>query len=242
MTPDEIAAATAKTVSRLTSAYMTDMDTFVFAEGQGFQGIDFYFGGRLGVLGEVPADVAAAAITFFNPEVVHAAWEGSGKVMSREAAAAAFAGQALAWSDRHLADDALDYGRLADLATSIVDAASPASAPIFAGWRQLPVPTGNEKHRAIHQVNALRELRMARHGAAIVASGITVQDAVQHKTPVMMGIYGWPERELAEDIGPRWDAAEALTDRATGADYAVLEGDDVDDFVRLCGEVRAAVS
>jgi hypothetical protein len=242
MSPDEIAAATAPTVSRLTSAFMVDWDTFGYAGELGFQDIDFYFGGRLGVLGDVPGDVAVAAITFFAPETVVAAWDGAGKVMSRDAAAAAFAGQAYVWSDKHLADDAVDWARLADLATVVVDGASPASAPIFAGWRTLPVPMGNEKHRAIHQLNGLRELRMARHGAAVVAHGIAVQDAVQHKTPYMMSIYGWPERDLPDDIGVRWDQAEALTNRATGVDYAVLDAADAEDLVRLCAEATAAVT
>ncbi|OWY61141.1 hypothetical protein B7486_65375, partial [cyanobacterium TDX16] len=104
MTPHDIAEASTIPVSRLASNFMLDSETFTWAAGKGFENIDFYFGGRLGVLGEAPSDVAAAAITFFNPEVVHTGWEGAGKVMSRVEAAVAFAGQAYRWADDHLPD------------------------------------------------------------------------------------------------------------------------------------------
>jgi len=240
MTPEETAVGSAQTVSRLTSNFMIDMDTFVFAATKGFEDIDFYFAGRGGPLGEVDADVVTAALTFFNPETVRKAWENSAGVMSRAEAASTFAGCASTWADGHLADDALDWSQLGDLATQVVDAASPASAPLFAAWRTLPVPE-DPKHRAVHQLNALRELRMARHGAAVVASGIDVADAVQHNTPYMMGIYGWPERELDADLGTRWDQAEALTNVATAADYAVLSEADAEQFVTLCLAANAAI-
>jgi hypothetical protein len=88
----------------------------------------------------------------------------------------------------------------------------------------------------------LRELRMARHGAAVVATGLDVSDAVQHKTPWMMGIYGWPEREQPPEVAERWAQAEALTNRSTGADYAMLEGADAEDFVRLSTAANDAIT
>ncbi|OWY59045.1 hypothetical protein B7486_76695, partial [cyanobacterium TDX16] len=118
---------------------------------------------------------------------------------------------------------------------------SPAAAPIFAGWRELDVPK-DDKHRAVHHLNGLRELRMARHGAAVVATGLDVADAVQHKTPWMMGIFGWPERELPAEVAERWAQAEALTNQSTAADYAVLDGDAGEDFVRLSAAAYDAIA
>lgn len=239
MTPDETAAGTASAVSNLTSAFMLDMDTYAFAGEQGFNGIDFYFAGRGGVLGDVPADVVAASLAFFHPDTVAAGWEGSASVMSRADAAAAFAGCACTWADAHLGDD-VDWTRLGDVADVVIAAASPAAAPVFAGWRALPVPD-NPKHRAVHQLNALRELRMARHAAAVVASGIDVGDAVRHRTPYMVGIFGWEERAVPDDVPARWDGAEALTTTATAHDYAVLDETQAQDLVRLCQAATASV-
>jgi hypothetical protein len=239
MTPDETAAGTADTVSNLTSAFMLDVDTYAFGAEQGFNGIDFYFAGRGGVLGEVPADVVAASLAFFHPETVAAGWEGSASVMSRADAAAAFAGCAPTWADTHLGDD-VDWARLGDLAEVVIGAASPAAAPVFAGWRTLPVPH-DPKHRAVHQLNALRELRMARHAAAVVASGVDIGDAVRHRTPYMVGIFGWPEQDVPAGVAERWDGAEALTNAATAHDYAVLDEAQGDELVRLCQEASKAV-
>jgi hypothetical protein len=192
------------------------------------------------VLGEVPADVVAASITFFNPDTVRAGWEGSADVMSRADAAAVFAGCARTWADGHLADD-VDWATLAELTDKVVGNASPAGAPVFAGWRELEVPT-DPKHRAVHQLNALRELRMARHASAVVASGIDVGDAVRHRTPQMVGIFGWADQPVAEDVPARWEEAEALTNRATAGDYAVLDDAEAEQFVALCQAASSAVS
>ena len=144
--------------------------------------MDFYGAGRGGVLGEVSADVVTAALVFFNPTVVEGAWEGSREVMPRAASAELFAGCLVTWAGAHLDDD-VDWARLAELAGKVVDNASIGGAPVFAGWRPLPVP--RPKAAALHQLNALRELRMARHGAAVTAVGLDVGAAVCHASPHM---------------------------------------------------------
>ena len=109
--------------------------------------------------------------------------------MSWGAAVELFAGCLVTWAEAHLGDD-VDWPRLAELAGKVVDGASVAGAPVFAGWRALPVPE-NPKAAALHQLNALRELRMARHGAAVTALGLDVGATVCHATPGMAAIFGW---------------------------------------------------
>jgi hypothetical protein len=82
-------------------------------------------------------------------------------------------------------------------------------------------------------MNCLRELRMARHGAAVVAVGLDPADAVRHKSPGMAAMFGWPEAELGPEVAERWTEAEALTNRATARDYSVLTPDEADEFVQL---------
>ena len=50
-----------------------------------------------------------------------------------------------------------------------------------------------DRHKALalHRVNALRELRGALHGAAILATGVTPHGAVARRTPYMLGVFGW---------------------------------------------------
>ena len=46
---------------------MTDPATYAYGAELGFEGMDFYVAGRGGALGDVPADVVAAAFVFFAP-------------------------------------------------------------------------------------------------------------------------------------------------------------------------------
>ncbi len=241
MTPEEAAAATAPTVGGLPSGFMLDGATYVKAAELGFNGIDFYAAGRGGVLGEVDSDVVAAGFVFFNRATVKSAWEGSAGVLPRDRSAAEFAGCAAAWADAHLGDD-VDWARLADLVGRIIASASPALAPVFAGWRAMPVPS-EPKQAALHQLNALRELRMARHGVAVVSCGVHVGDAVRHKSPHMVALFGWDDTMVdGEGVETRWNDAEALTNHLLATDYAVLDAGELDELVALCTAASASVT
>jgi len=234
-----IAERTRPAVTALSSNFMLDGATYVVGGEAGFNGMDFYGAGRAGVLGEVSADVVAASFVFFNPTVVNAAWEGSRRVMSRAAAAELFAGCLVTWADAHLDDD-VDWARLAELAGRIVDNASVGGAPVFAGWRALPVP-GDAKAAALHQMNALRELRMARHGAAVTALGLEIGAVVCHASPGMAPIFGWEGTEIGPEVPALWDQAEAMTNQATERDYAALSAEEAEEFVSLCEAAATAV-
>jgi hypothetical protein len=235
-----IAERTRPVVTGLSANFMLDGATYAVAGDAGFNGMDFYGAGRGGVLGDVSADVVAAAFVFFNPSVVAAAWEGSRDVMSRAAAAELFAGCLVTWAGEHLDDD-VDWARLAELAGKVVDRASIGGAPVFAGWKALPVPS-DAKAAALHQLNALRELRMARHGAAVTALGLDIGAVVCHASPGMAPIFGWDGTEIGPDVPALWDEAEALTNQATDHDYAVLDSAEAEEFVALCAAANAAVS
>lgn len=240
MTPDEAAAATASSVSGLSAKFMFDGATYAKGGELGFNGIDFYFAGRGGVLGDVDADVVAAGFVFFNPATVRSGWEQSHAVMSRPEAAAAFADCGAAWASGHLGDG-VDWARLAALAGTVVEGASPAAAPVFAGWRALSVPA-DPKQAALHQMNSLRELRNARHGVAVVSCGIDAADAVRHRTPSMVGIFGWEDAPVAESTVARWDDAEALTNHLLGADYEALDEAARTELIDLCDAAMKLVS
>lgn len=240
MDAERVASETAAVVSGLAQSFMLDPATYVHGAEQGYQGLDFYFAGRAGVLGEVDADVVAAALVFFHPDVVRNAWDNGAPVMQRSKAAVAFAACAARWADEHLGDD-VDWPRLAELAAKVVRCASPAGAPVFAGWRRLAAPT-DPKQAALHHFNGLRELRMARHGAAVLAHGLDVGDAVRHHTPHMVGVFGWNDAPVDPGVADRWVAAERLTDVGSAPDYAALDAAEAADFVRLAPAALAAVS
>jgi hypothetical protein len=235
----EVAQATAATVSGLSSGFMLDPATYAAGAGKGFAGLDFYYGGRAGVLGDVCGDVVAAAMVFFQPDLVRTQWDAALAVMPPDDASAVFADCANAWADEHLGAD-VDWATLSDLAGKVVAGATPAGAPLFAAWRAVDAPS-DDRQAALHQLNCLRELRLARHGAAVLATGLDIGDAVRHRSPAMVAIFGWPDQALADDVATRWDEAERLTNQGSGRDYAVLDADEAEAFVRLCGEATASV-
>jgi hypothetical protein len=161
--------------------------------------------------------------------------------MDRLEAGAAFARCGHEWAREHLPDD-VDCARLAEVAGQVVARANPAGAPVFAAWRRLPVPD-DPKAAALHQMNALRELRMAMHGAAVIAHGVRPLEALMVRAPYMAGIFGWEEPHPdPEPARAAWEQAEAATDRAFGAHLALLDDAGRDDFVRLAADAHAATS
>lgn len=235
---DALAAAgkTAEAVVGVPAGFMMDGATYERGGALGFEGIDFYFLGRAGVLGDVPAPVVTATLVFFAPATVEAAWERGRRVMAPADAAGAFAGCAHAWAEAHL-PDGVDYGRLAELEGRVVGGASPAGVPLFVGWRQLPLPEA-PKARALHQMQLLRELRGGLHAGAVLAEGLGPAEAVSVRTPFMASLFGWSELPDAEPAKAAWERAEEGTDRALARHLAVLDEAELDELVALLDAAR----
>ena len=239
---DEISAATATAgaVSSVGSHFMLDGATYLRGAELGFAGLDFYAGGRGGVLGEVDADVVAAAFAFFEPTYVRSQWELAAGVMSRSDAAAAWAACCSSWAEAHVGDD-VDHERLGGLLDRVVADARPACAAVFSGWRALPVPDGPKAH-VVHQMNALRELRHGLHCAAVISTGLTPHQALSMGSPAMVPIFGWAEAADVEGLQPKKDAAEAATNTAIAHAYAGLSDAERDELVELVSGLTASIS
>jgi hypothetical protein len=232
MTPEQAAHQIREAIVRIPGGFMTDAATYARGAELGFDGLDFYAAGRGGVLGEVPADVVVAALVFFAPALVHEAWDRSAKVMTRSEAAREWAAVAHAWATEHLPDE-IDWTTVAALLGRVVSAAPVAGAPLFAGWRALDEPE-ETKALALHRLNALRELRGALHGAAVLTVGLAPVEAIVVRMPAMLPVFGWPEPYPdPEPLHARWGLAEARTDRMFGRHLAVLDGEERADLVDL---------
>lgn len=233
----KVAAEIAPAVSAVGAGFMNDRILAETGVTLGYEGIDFYLAGRAGVLGDVSAEVAAAALVFFDVDTVRRSWARSAAVQPRAEAATAFAGCAAAWAAERMPDDAR-WSRLAELADRLCASAAIANAPLFAGWRRLTAPTAPPV-AAVHHLNGLREHRMACHASAVIANGLDVADAVRLRQPEMLGLFGWepdpdPEDQVRrDDIAGRWQAAEDQTNEAIGALYATLGDDELAEFTTL---------
>lgn len=240
--PTEAARVSAQAIHDLGATFMLDPQTYVVGAEAGYEGTGFYFGGRGGVLGDVSAEEVADAFIFFPLDSTRSNWEAAGAVESRSESAARFARVAHEWARNHLPEDAVDYDRLAELAGRIISAVDGSNAPVFAGWRDLAEPTG-DRELALHRVNALRELRAARHGDAIRQVGLAPVDAFMVKTPYMAPIFGWPTPDSppSDEKKALWEQAEALTNEYFGRDLAALGADELAEFCVLVNAAFAAM-
>jgi hypothetical protein len=236
----EAASKSAKAIGTLPALFMMDGATYDKGGQLGFEGIDFYFAGRGGALGDVDGSVVAAAIVFFNPETVIEAWERSRKVMPPSQSVREFVGVGAAWAEQHLADG-IDYARLSELAARVIAAASPAGVPLFAAWARVPLPA-DVKPAALLRLNVLRELRGGLHGAAIVAHGVDPLQAVMVKTPFMAGLFGWsePYPETASCLDA-WNRADRATNDAMAKALGTLDENELDEFVALADAAHHGV-
>ena len=233
---DKIAQATQSPIVDLPSKFMIDPQTYKTGGELGFSGMDFYVAGRGGALGDVAAGVVTAAFFFFNPELIAETWSRSAPVMPRNQAAEEFARCAHRWAEDHLPDSP-SYERINWLLSRIAAPVNPAGAPLFAGWMTLSEPQ-SPKALAIHRLNGLRELRGAYHIASIMAQDVLPREAVAIKTSFMLGIYGWGETEITEDLpNDSWQRAEASTNRLMGRVFEVLDDTERGELVDLLNEI-----
>lgn len=236
----EAAAASAKAVSYVTSRFMLDGNTYKRGAELGFAGLDFYVTGRGGVLGDVDADVVAAAFAFFEPDHIRTQWDLGTAVMPAAAAAEQFAACAYTWAEAHVPDD-IDSARLAELAGMVAAGGRVACAPVFAEWRRLPVPE-SPKALAIHHMNSLRELRQQLHAACVLAEGITPLQAVSVNSPAMVALFGWPEATDTEGVVEPMARAEEATDRAIAHAYDALADAERAEFAELATSLNRATA
>lgn len=241
MTPEETASATAMPIVEVAAKFMLAPTTYQKGGELGYQGLQFYVCGRGGALGDVAADVVAAAFVWMHPEMVRTNWEAGRAVAPAGEAARAFACCLQTWAEEHV-PSTNGIERLAELAGKAVASASAAGAPLFAGWRALPLP-GEPRARAVHHLNALRELRGGLHAGAVLAAGIDPLEALHVRTPYLAQPFGWsdPAPDVTA-VRERWEAAEAATDAAMGRRLASLEESERRELADLAAELHAATS
>lgn len=240
----EAARKSARPVQDVGAKFMVDMDMYVEVAALGYEGLAFYIAGRGGVLGDVGHVEVFEAMTFFPAHTVQTGWDSSKPVESRSESADRFAGYAASWAAANVGDgmpDA-DLTRLAELCGKVIREADADGAPLFAGWRALDEPS-DARELVVHRMNALRELRGARHIAAVREVGLDPVAAFMIRTPYMASIFGWsePDEPPAEPDKALWQKAEEMTERAFAVDLEVLDDDELDEFSELTGALLAAV-
>ena len=228
------AVAAKPTVVSLGGGFMISPEAKAAGKDGGYRGWELYMAGRAGVLGDAPAEVVAAALGFFDPEMVRRNWEAGRAVRPVAQAVARYAEVCRDWGrNRWAAVAGLD--RLSALAARVVQAAEPSGLPVFAGWRAQPLPE-DAPGRAAQLLHVLREHRGGMHLLAVLASGLTpLQAVVTGPSAEEAAFHGFaePHPEPDDNLRARRARAEDLTDRLVAPAYAVLDESEARDFLRL---------
>ncbi|MFN0089344.1 MAG: SCO6745 family protein [Acidimicrobiales bacterium] len=212
------------------------------------KGRGFWVNGRAGVVGDVDADVACAAVGFMAPGKFREIWEDRPAGASSRELAAEYAQCCFAWARSGVLDAVPEarLARLTELTRRVVDAALPTTGALFAGWRAMPAPSDAPGAAAL-ALHVLRELRGGAHITAVLASGMTPLDAAMSAPPPRGGAdwaadLGWAEPfPDPAGLAEKRAAAEALTSSLVAPTYEALAPAERGELVDLVVEARAAI-
>ncbi|WP_240506438.1 SCO6745 family protein [Thermoactinospora rubra] len=244
--PRTTAAAVKGPIGVLGGGFMISREAKALCEKYGLGPRELYFRGRCGVLGEVHPDVVTSVAVFFPAGHVTESWEG-GRKLPVEEAVAAYAGACQDWGRRKLGG--FDgCARIAELLEKVVREASVLGAPLFAGWRAVPLPD-DPPARAAQLMHLVRELRGGLHAAAVLAAGLHPLEATlaaEHSgTPfgqatgeMIARFFQWPEPYPvpSPEVVERRRQVEERTDDLMAPFFAVLtdaEREELAELVRL---------
>lgn len=224
------------------SSFMLHPETMGRAAEQGYaNGFAFYFAGRGGVLGDVDADVVAAAMGWFNPAIVRAMWDEGVAIAGAREAARRYNEACAAWGRDHLGGvSGLD--RFVTLAEQVAAGADGSGLPLFAGWRAEPRVEDAPGH-AMQLIHLLREWRGAIHLVATTAAGLSPVEAIlTNEGEGQASMFGWSDFPDVTGLKDRQEEAQAITNALCATVYErALSGEERAEFADLAAAIKATV-
>lgn len=207
------------------------------------EGMAAYAVGRLGVLGDCPADNVVGAAFFWHPDLMRSMVTEGRAAISPAEGARIYAGICQEWGE-HKLDGFEGCDRLGQILERVVTAASPLGAPTFVGWRDQPLPAPGPG-RTYQLAQTMRELRFGRHTVAVQASGMGPLEAILSGPTGEWNaeMFGWPKPYPGvEQLASQREAIEAHTDRLHAPDLDVLDDTERTELRQLAKEARAYAS
>jgi hypothetical protein len=245
----ELALSTAveakQALSSLGGDYMSSQAARTAAKDLGMKGWPFYFGGRVGVLGPVPAEVVHAIVGFFPLELVAQSWTSARDPQQSpplERIVDRYRDLQRKWSDEFLAAFPEDEAHeLADLLRDIATGSETGLSPLAAAWGAMPEPAAAH-HRVVHWAHVLREQRGGLHIAAVQMAGLNPLEAIV-TGPLGEGgakFFRWPLPYPQPDDAMRLfrEQAEEITDELASRAYRGLTEVQAERLLTLLGRAE----
>lgn len=223
-------------VGSLGGAFFLSNEARQAGKDLGLRGWPTYFVGRCGVLGPVDGDVVASVCGFFPESFVHKAWD-EGLEVDLSLAVEVYLQACQHWGRVHLGDFT-QAQRLAELAEKVVRGSQAIGAPIFAGWRVLPL-ADDSPARLAQLMTMLRELRGGLHLAAVLSTGMTPREAIISGPggASNAAFFGWTDPEIEptrfDFVTKARAEAERKTDRMMTSSWLVLSLPERAEFATL---------
>lgn len=246
MDSQSVARSMRGSIGMLAMEWLINPDTDARARAAGLHadGRGAYAVGRLGVLGDCPADNVVAAAFFWEPSLMRRMVADGRAAMSPAEGAAVYARICQQWGEARLAGMA-GVERLGELLERVVRSAGPLGAPTFVGWRDLPLPPEPGPARTFQLAQVMRELRFGRHTVAVQAAGMTPLEAILSGPAGEWNaeLFGWarPWPDVTHLAAAR-DEIETATDRLHAPDFDVLDDAERSELRNLAKAARAHAS
>ncbi|WP_370070586.1 evbL [Mycobacterium sp. MAA66] len=229
------ARAAGAPIEQAVAVFMLHPETFGASIAAGYQNpLAGYVAGRGGVLGDATGAAVSSVFVVFEPTGLAALWDEGVAVHGAAGAAEIYWQQAADFARKHLAGaDGLD--RIAALGEKVIASAPCAGAPLFTGWRGMPL-ADDAPARALQVMFILRELRAGVHFNALTVSGIAPIEAhMLNKGPEYAAMFGWPEpyADGLDKKGRYADVEQATNRRMAELFAAALDQDEADELARL---------
>lgn len=239
----EATATAGAAIEQAVAVFMLHPETYGESVANGYQNpLAGYVAGRGGVLGEVTGATVSAVFAVFEPTGLSAMWDEGVAVRGAAGASEVYWQQAAEFGRKYLAGaEGLD--RIAALGEKLIQAAPTSSAPLFAGWKAMPL-ADDAPARVLQVMFVLRELRAGLHFNALSLSGVSPIEAhMLNKGPRYAAMFGWPQPFAdGADKNDRYaEVEEATNRRMVELVGAALESDEAAELARLSSAALAVL-
>ncbi|WP_327584457.1 hypothetical protein OHA25_53180 [Nonomuraea sp. NBC_00507] len=241
--PRTTAAQVKAPIGQFGGGFMVSREAKAICDELGLGARELYFRGRCGVLGECDADVVNSVVVFFPPAHVEESWNG-GRKLPVDQAVELYAEACRAWGRRKLGGYD-GCARIAELLERVVQRAPSTGAPLFAGWRKVPL-ADDPPARAVQLMHCVRELRGGLHANAVIAAGLHPLEATlaadHDATPfglasgeMIAKFFTWPEPYAtpAPEVVARRAEVEERTDDLMASMFSALDDGETDELIEL---------
>ncbi|MDO8731029.1 MAG: hypothetical protein Q7L55_00400 [Actinomycetota bacterium] len=229
-------------INRIGGAFYFTPETLGRGRELGLNGLQFYFIGRGGVLGDVEWPVVVSAFGYFSPTMVNKFWNSAQEVLPPREGGRAFLECSREFGRLHLTQiESLDSFCAA--AEQITKAIDPFSLPLYAAVSCEPFAE-DLPARAMQYLTILREHRGSAHLLALVAVGLDPRVADVINSAENYKIHGWAQADLPvptpKDLDLMYQAHQ-LTNQLVSTPFSVLDDEGQLAFITGLRAIEEAV-